>query len=105
MNEGPKGSRSHADGYSGFNELYRSGGISEVACLAHARRKFTEVFQSEGLVVAGTERIVRLYGVGKEVRGRRPDAPVRLDQTHARPILDDLKAWLHAQPPKCESDP
>jgi transposase len=34
----------HADGYSSFNELYRPGGISEVACLAHIRRKFVDVF-------------------------------------------------------------
>jgi transposase len=35
----------HADGYAGFNELYRSGGIREVACMAHIRRKFVDVFQ------------------------------------------------------------
>src|SRR3954466_4497545 len=28
----------HADGYAGFNELYRSGGVREVACLAHTIR-------------------------------------------------------------------
>ena len=51
----------HADGYSGFNELYRSGGISEMACLAHIRRKFTDVFQSDGAVIAG-EAIKRITG-------------------------------------------
>ena len=30
----------HADGYAGFEDLYRSGEIREVACLAHVRRKF-----------------------------------------------------------------
>lgn len=39
------------EGYAGFNELYRSGGISEVACLAHIRRKFTDIFQAEALPV------------------------------------------------------
>ena len=38
----------HADGYAGFNELFRSGGVREVACLAHIRRKFVDVFQAEG---------------------------------------------------------
>jgi transposase len=28
----------HADGYAGFNELFRSGGVREVACLAHTIR-------------------------------------------------------------------
>jgi hypothetical protein len=30
----------HADGYAGFEELYRGGDIREVACLAHVRRKW-----------------------------------------------------------------
>ena len=42
----------HADGYAGFNELYRGGVIREVACMAHIRRKFIDVFQSEGSVIA-----------------------------------------------------
>jgi transposase len=92
----------HADGYSGFNELYRSGGISEVACLAHIRRKFVDIFQSEGSVFAGEaiKRIAGLYGVEKEARGQQPDARVRLRQAQAKPILDDLEAWLQAQLPK-----
>jgi len=92
----------HADGYSGFNELYRAGGISEVACLAHIRRKFTDVFQSEGSVIAeeAIRRIAALYGVEKEARGRPPDERVRLRQAQARPIFDDLEAWLHAQLPR-----
>lgn len=92
----------HADGYSGFNELYRSGGISEAACLAHIRRKFTDVFQSEGSVIAeeAIKRIAGLYGVEKEARGQSPEDRVRLRQKNARPILDDLDAWLHGQLPK-----
>ena len=31
----------HADGYAGFQDLYRGGMIYEVACLAHVRRKFS----------------------------------------------------------------
>jgi transposase len=30
----------HADGYAGFEDLYRGGAIREVACMAHVRRKF-----------------------------------------------------------------
>jgi transposase len=92
----------HADGYSGFNELYRSGGISEVACLAHIRRKFTDVFQSEGSAIAGEaiKRIAGLYAVEKEARGRPPEERVRLRQAEAKPVLEDLEAWLQAQLPK-----
>jgi hypothetical protein len=52
----------HADGYAGFNDLYRSGGVCEVACLAHIRRKFTDVFQAEGSTIA-EEAIRRIAGL------------------------------------------
>jgi transposase len=92
----------HADGYSGFNELFRAGGVREVACLAHIRRKFVDVFQAEGSVVAeeALKRIAGLYAVEKEGRGRLPDERVRLRQTRAKPLLDDLEIWLQAQLPR-----
>ena len=42
----------HADGYSGFNELYQSGRVGEVACMAHVRRKFVDVHKSQGSAIA-----------------------------------------------------
>ena len=92
----------HADGYAGFNELYRSGSIREVACMAHIRRKFVDVFQSESSVIAeeAIKRIAGLYAVEKAGRGRPPDKRVQLRQDRARPILDDLEGWLHAQLPR-----
>jgi hypothetical protein len=92
----------HADGYSGFNELYRSGGVREIACLAHIRRKFGDVFQAEGSIIAeeALKRIAGLYAVEMEGRGQPPDERVRLRQDRARPIVDDLESWLHAQLPK-----
>ncbi len=42
----------HADGYAGFNALYRSGGVEEVACLAHMQRKFVDIFQAQGSAIA-----------------------------------------------------
>jgi hypothetical protein len=92
----------HADGYSGFNEVFRSGGVQEVACLAHMRRKFVDVFHSEGSVIAGEviKRIAGLYAVEKDGRGRPPEERAQLRQARAKPILDDLESWLHAQLPK-----
>ena len=92
----------HADGYAGFNELYRSGDINEVACLAHIRRKFVDVFQSEGSVIAeeAIRRIAALYAVEKDAQGLAPEERVRLRQERAKPTLDDLGTWLAAQLPK-----
>ncbi len=92
----------HADGYAGFNELFRSGGVREVACLAHIRRKFVDVFQAEGSLIAeeALKRIAGLYAIEKEGRGRPTYERVRLRQAHARPIVDDLESWLQAQLPR-----
>lgn len=91
----------HADGYAGFNGLYRSGGVREVACMAHIRRKFVDLFQSEGSVIAeeAIKRIAGLYAVEKAARGRPPDERIKLRQEQAKPIFDDLEVWLQAQLP------
>ena len=44
-------------------------------------------------------RIAELYAVEKAVRGLPPEERVRLRQADARPVLDDLEAWLAAQLP------
>lgn len=92
----------HADGYSGFNELYRSGRVHEVACMAHIRRKFVDVFKSQGSGIAeeAIKRIAALYGIEKEVRGQPPEARAAIRQEKAKPLLDDLEDWLGAQLPK-----
>ena len=94
----------HADGYAGFNELFRAGSVREVACLAHMRRKFVDVFHSEGSVVAeeAIRRIAGLYAVEKDGRGRPPEERVRLRQARARPILDDLRSGCT---PSCRRSP
>jgi hypothetical protein len=70
--------------------------------MAHIRRKFTDLYQSEGSVIAeeAIKRIAGLYAVEKAARGQAPDARVRLRQARAKAIFDDLEAWLQAQLPK-----
>ncbi|MEZ5668910.1 MAG: IS66 family transposase [Alphaproteobacteria bacterium] len=89
----------HADGYAGFEEIYRSGRVTEVACMAHVRRKFVDVHQSQASAIAAEalERIAALYAVEAEARGRPPDERARIRQAKARPVFDDLEAWLTAQ--------
>ena len=92
----------HADGYSGFNGLLGENKADEMACMAHVQRKFVDVFASQGNAIAeeAIRRIAELYAVEKEGRGQSPDARVALRQARAKPIFDDLEAWLHAQLPK-----
>jgi transposase len=89
----------HADGYAGFEDLYRSGAVREVACMAHVRRKFVDVHRSQGSPIAeeAIRRIAQLYAVEKEARGSPPDRRVDLRQARAAPVFDDLEAWLAQQ--------
>jgi transposase len=89
----------HADGYAGFEELYRGGAIREVACLAHVRRKFVDIHRAQGSAIAeeAIRRIGALYAVEKAIRGSPPDRRAELRRTHAAPVFDDLKAWLAMQ--------
>ncbi len=89
----------HADGYAGFGDLYRTGKIHEVACMAHVRRKFVDVQKSQGSSIAeqAIRRIGELYAIEKQARGRPPDERVRIRQAKSKPLFDDLESWLKAQ--------
>ena len=67
--------------------------------MAHVRRKFVDVFASQGNAIAeeAIRRIAELYAVEKEARGKSPEARVALRQSRSKPIFDDLEAWLAAQ--------
>ena len=89
----------HADGFTGFNGLFGTERASEQACMVHVRRKFVDVYESEGSAIAeeAIKRIAALYAVEKEARYRPVDARVALRQDKAKPVFDDLEAWLSLQ--------
>ena len=63
--------------------------------LAH----FYSAVDTQGSAIAdeAIKRIAQLYAVEKAARGSPPDERRRLRQEKAKPVLDDLEAWLHAQ--------
>ena len=83
------------DDYGGYKALFRSG-IVELACLAHARRKFFELHAANQSPIAAEAlaRIGELYVIERD--GRECDAAARqqLRQREAQPKLDALHAWL-----------
>jgi transposase len=87
-----------ADAYAGFNQLYESGRIQEVACWAHVRRKFYELQQAYASPIAAEaiERIGRLYAIESEIRGRPPDERRQARLARARPVLQSLHEWLES---------
>lgn len=92
----------HADGFTGFNGLFGAGLASEQACMVHVRRKFVDLYESEGSAIAGEaiKRIAALYAVEKEARYKSAEERITLRQAKAKPVFDDLEAWLSLQLPK-----
>ncbi len=102
-----------ADAYGGYDGIYTRGNVTEVACWAHARRKFFDAKETDGRRSAQMLRFVqRLYAVEDRIKLRierrltkNPD--LSLDQRHqitlaarqARsvPILAKIKTWLDAE--------
>jgi transposase len=91
----------HADGYAGFNGVFGDQKASEMACMAHVRRKFVDVFTAQGSSIAeeAIKRIADLYGIEKQARGKSPEDRAALRMVEAKPVFDDLEAWLHKQLP------
>ena len=104
-----------ADAFSGYDGIYLAsrGRIIEVACWAHARRKYHE---SRRLDVPRMETalvwIGKLYAVERDLRHRCADEwkALALEQRAAliagerqersRPLLDDFHGWLDSQAPQ-----
>ncbi len=87
-----------ADAYAGFQQLYESGTIVEVACWAHTRRKFHEIHiaHASTTTTEAIECIAALYAIEAEIRGSTPEVRKAIRQARARPLLDSMKAWLEA---------
>jgi transposase len=87
-----------ADGYAGFNELYDTGGVHEVACWAHGRRKFYDLQQAQGspLAAEALQRIGVLYAIEAEIRGQPPEIRAAARQARASPRLEAPQEWLHS---------
>lgn len=86
----------HADGYAGFDRLFETGRIHEIACWAHARRKFFDLYEATDSPIAqeALDRIGALYGIESEIRGKPAAERRGLRQARAGPLLDDLRSWL-----------
>jgi transposase len=94
-----------ADAFSGYDGLYLppSGGtaaIMEVACNAHARRKFYEARSSDALRAhQALAYYGQLYEIERQAKNLAADDALRLQmrQDFAVPILNQFHTWLEAQ--------
>lgn len=88
-----------ADAYAGFNELYKHGAIVEVACWAHVRRKFHDLYVAHpsDTTREALEQIGALYDIETAIRGSPPERRRAVRQEHSLPRLLRLHGWLTAQ--------
>ncbi|MFZ1005237.1 MAG: IS66 family transposase, partial [Candidatus Sulfotelmatobacter sp.] len=87
----------HADAYSGYDHIYLGSNeaIIEVACWAHARRKFFDAIHSSPREVHQLlEWIRQLYEVEERARELSADARCAMRAAEATPVLDRLGARL-----------
>lgn len=77
-------------------------GASPVLVAGHARRKFDEAIKAQGKGAKaktgrahqGLAHIQRLYRIEREAADLAPEARRAHRDTHARPLLTQLRAWL-----------
>jgi transposase len=91
-----------ADAYSGFGRRYdesrQAGLVLEAACWSHARRNFFELAELSRAPIAieAVKRIDALFAIEREINGQSTEARLAARQERARPLVDDLEAWLKA---------
>lgn len=95
------------DGYKGYERVFALGKAIEVGCWMHARRYFVRAFEHHELLASKPiELIGQLYAseAASKAAGEWPHERMLRRQRLAKPVLEELKAWLdeHAGkvPPK-----
>ena len=93
----------HADASNVYDELFRQNpGIREVACWAHARRKFFEVAKASKVRVTAHEavdRINKLFEIERycSEQGMSPAERHAHRQAHAVPLVEQFRTWALQQ--------
>jgi len=86
------------DDFSGYKAMSEQG-VTEAGCLAHARRKFYELWDPHKSPVGeqALKYFAALYEVQREAHLLDSDERRRLRQEKAAPIATNFRAWLEAQ--------
>ncbi len=70
--------------------------MTEVGCLAHARRKFFDLHAANKSQIAASalQQIGALYEIERELKDLPPDERLRIRQVCSIPVLDALHRWM-----------
>jgi transposase len=87
-----------ADAYGGYDGIFAGGGVVEVACWAHARRKFYDAQDSDGRRAAQMLAMIgELYALEREAQAADELARLALRQARSLPVLARIKDWLDGE--------
>jgi transposase len=86
------------DDFSGYKACFELG-VTEVGCMAHARRKFHELWANHGSQVG--EQALKFFGALYDVERETADAGSQARLEHRRrrskPVADALHQWMRQQ--------
>ncbi len=106
-----------ADAYDGYNKLYladrKPGPVREAACWVHARRPFFAMADLEEnarrraagkkeiplspIAIEVVRRIDALFEIERSINGKSPQERRAVRQNSSRPLVDDLRVYMHEQ--------
>lgn len=86
------------DDFTGYKALF-AGGVTELGCMAHARRKFFDLHAANKsqIAVQALEYFGQLYAIERVVQSLPAVERLARRQREARPIADALHAWMRLQ--------
>lgn len=86
------------DDFGGYKASFELG-VTEIGCMAHARRKFFDLHATNKSQIAekALHYIAILYEIEREVRDLKPDLRRLIRHEKAAPVVDALHAWMIGQ--------
>ena len=97
QNDGWKG-KLVTDDFSGYKACFELG-VTEAGCMAHARRKFHELWVNHGSTVGeqALKFFIQLYDIEREVAETSVDERRERRRQRSRPAADALHHWMRQQ--------
>ncbi|WP_395670202.1 IS66 family transposase [Rhodoferax sp.] len=86
------------DDFSGYKALVAAG-VTEVGCLAHARRKFFDLHAANQSQIAefALQQFARVHEIEREVKELSAEQRLAIRRERTQPLLDALHEWMTLQ--------
>ena len=92
-----------ADGYKGYEKLFKEGRCVEVGCLSHARRYFVEALESgDARSAVAVNWMNALFAVERDAQGLSAAQILDLRRDRSKPLYEKLGDWAKAVRPGVE---